>query len=109
LDPYYVDFAGLEMAPAGTPRRRASAHLRTAVGWAKPMGRANARPMACPPSPAPPGKISQGCVLYLETPRFAADRINAALGATAGILPDQPTLLQLPIRMARHPQGRWDR
>jgi hypothetical protein len=38
-----------------------------------------------------------------KTPQFAADRINAALGATAGILPDQQTLLQLPIRMARHP------
>jgi hypothetical protein len=44
-----------------------------------------------------------GCVLYVETPQFAANRINAALGATAGILPDQQTLLQLPIRMARHP------
>jgi hypothetical protein len=34
-----------------------------------------------------------GCVLYVETPQFAADRINAALGATAGILPDQPNII----------------
>jgi hypothetical protein len=30
---------------------------------------------------------------YVETPQFAADRINAALGATAGILPDQPNII----------------
>jgi hypothetical protein len=32
-------------------------------------------------------------VLYVETPQFAADRINAALGATAGIFPDQPNII----------------
>jgi hypothetical protein len=40
-----------------------------------------------------PCEISQACVLYVETPRFVADRINAALGATAGILPDQPNII----------------
>jgi hypothetical protein len=31
--------------------------------------------------------------MYVETPRFAADRINAALGATAGTFPDQPNII----------------
>jgi hypothetical protein len=69
-----------EMAMVDTARRRAFAHHTH-------------RPL----------RNLSGCVLYVETPQFAADRINAALGATAGILPDQQTLLQLPIRMARHP------
>jgi hypothetical protein len=33
------------------------------------------------------------CVLYVETEQFAADRINVALGATAGIFPDQPSII----------------
>jgi hypothetical protein len=39
------------------------------------------------------GENMSECVLYVETEQFAADRINVALGATAGIFPDQLSII----------------
>jgi hypothetical protein len=39
------------------------------------------------------GENISKCVLYMETEQFAADRINVALGATAGIFPDQLSII----------------
>jgi hypothetical protein len=74
--PYYVDFAGGGNGDGGPSRR---SRERAADGV--PI-------IGC----APLRHLSER-VLYVETPRFAADRINAALGATAGTFPDQPNII----------------